>query len=450
MPRPRVLSGVQPTGALHLGNWLGAIRNWVALQESHDTYFCVVDLHAITVPHEPARLAEDTLRTAALYLACGIDPQRATVFVQSHVSAHSELAWLLNCVTPLNWLERMIQFKEKAIKQGDQVSVGLLDYPVLMAADILLYDADLVPVGEDQKQHLELARDIAQQRINARFAPRDGAGEPIPLLQVPKPLILQQGARVMSLTDGTAKMSKSDPNEGSRINLLDPPELISKKIKRAKTDPTMGLEFGNPERPEADNLLGLYALLAGRSREQAADECGSMACGPCRSATCNGASSPERSKPCCEMARPGPLRWPRQPSSGCAGPWDSCPPAERTRRSRPAAHGSRYTTLPRSSLPTSSSWAWSNRSISWRTSGLSTPAGSSSSNRASLRLKPAAPLRRASCTNCLSTERLGLSGNQLALAWSTSSGINSRSTSCPTKQRPKVSSQRVPLRGLRL
>lgn len=193
MPRPRVLSGVQPTGALHLGNWLGAIRNWVALQDSHDPYFCVVDLHAITVPHDPARLAEDTLTTAALYLACGIDPQRSTVFVQSHVSAHSELAWLLNCVTPLNWLERMIQFKEKAIKQGDQVSVGLLDYPVLMAADILLYDADLVPVGEDQKQHLELARDIAQQRINARFAPRDAAGEPIPVLKVPEPLILKIG-----------------------------------------------------------------------------------------------------------------------------------------------------------------------------------------------------------------------------------------------------------------
>jgi tryptophanyl-tRNA synthetase len=160
--------------------------------------------------------------------------QRATVFVQSHVAAHSELAWLLNCVTPLNWLERMIQFKEKAIKQGDQVSVGLLDYPVLMAADILLYDADLVPVGEDQKQHLELARDIAQQRINARFAPRDAAGEPIPVLKVPEPLILKEGARVMSLTDGTAKMSKSDPNEGSRISLLDPPELITKKIKRAR------------------------------------------------------------------------------------------------------------------------------------------------------------------------------------------------------------------------
>ena len=279
MTRPRVLSGVQPTGSLHLGNWLGAIRNWVGLQESHDTFFCVVDLHAITVPHDPGRLAEDTLSTAALYLACGIDPARSTVFVQSQVSAHSELCWLLNCVTPLNWLERMIQFKEKAIKQGDQVSVGLLDYPVLMAADILLYDADLVPVGEDQKQHLELARDIAQQRINARFAPKDAGGEPIAVLKVPEPLILQEGARVMSLTDGTSKMSKSDPNEGSRINLLDPPELITRKIKRAKTDPTMGLEFGNPGRPEADNLLGLYALLSGKGREAAAAECAAMGWG---------------------------------------------------------------------------------------------------------------------------------------------------------------------------
>ena len=279
MARPRVLSGVQPTGALHLGNWLGAIRNWVDLQSSHDTFFCVVDLHAITVPHQPAQLAEDTLSTAALYLACGIDPDRSTVFVQSHVSAHCELAWLLNCVTPLNWLERMIQFKEKAIKQGDQVSVGLLDYPVLMAADILLYDADLVPVGEDQKQHLELARDIAQQRINARFAKRNPDGEVIPVLKVPEPLILREGARVMSLTDGSSKMSKSDPNEGSRISLLDPPELVVKKIKRAKTDPTMGLEFGNPERPEADNLLGLYALLAGKSRSQAAEQCGAMGWG---------------------------------------------------------------------------------------------------------------------------------------------------------------------------
>jgi tryptophanyl-tRNA synthetase len=195
------------------------------------------------------------------------------------VPAHSELCWLLNCVTPLNWLERMIQFKEKALKQGDQVSVGLLDYPVLMAADILLYDADLVPVGEDQKQHLELARDIAQQRINARFGPKDADGEPIPVLKVPEPLILKEGARVMSLTDGRSKMSKSDPNEGSRINLLDAPELITKKVKRAKTDPTMGLEFGNPERPETDNLLGLYALLSGKGREATASECGSMGWG---------------------------------------------------------------------------------------------------------------------------------------------------------------------------
>jgi tryptophanyl-tRNA synthetase len=275
MSRPRVLSGVQPTGSLHLGNWLGAIRNWVSLQDTHDTFFCVVDLHAITVPHDPPSLAEDTLATAALYLACGIDPARSTVFVQSHVPAHSELCWLLNCVTPLNWLERMIQFKEKALKQGDNVSAGLLDYPVLMAADILLYDADLVPVGEDQKQHLELARDIAQQRINARFR---GDGD-TPVLKVPEPLILGEGARVMSLIDGRSKMSKSDPNAGSRIALLDPPALITKKIKRAKTDPVMGLEFGNPERPEADNLLRLYALLSGRQPEAAARECASMGWG---------------------------------------------------------------------------------------------------------------------------------------------------------------------------
>ncbi len=273
-PRPRVLSGVQPTGSLHLGNWLGAIRNWVDLQDTHDPFFCVVDLHAITVPHDPALLAESTRRTAALYLASGIDPSRSSVFVQSQVSAHSELTWLLNCVTPLNWLERMIQFKEKARRQGENVSVGLLDYPVLMAADILLYDADLVPVGEDQKQHLELARDIAQQRINARFAPEES-----PLLKVPEPLILAAGARVMSLTDGRSKMSKSDPNEASRIQLLDPPELIVRKIKRAKTDPQRGLEFGNAERPEADNLLGLYALLSGSSREAVSRECAAMGWG---------------------------------------------------------------------------------------------------------------------------------------------------------------------------
>ena len=274
MGRQRVLSGVQPTGALHLGNWLGAIRNWVALQHRHDTFFCVVDLHAITVPHDPALLARQTRQTAALYLACGIDPQRATVFVQSHVPAHSELCWLLNCITPLNWLERMIQFKEKANKQGSQTSVGLLDYPVLMAADILLYNAHLVPVGEDQKQHLELARNIAQQRLNGQFA---APGETI--LNVPEPLIVPEGARVMSLTDGRNKMSKSDPNDNSRINLLDPPELVRKKIRRAKTDAAMGLTFDDPQRPEAGNLLALYGLLSGRNRAAAAAECGRMGWG---------------------------------------------------------------------------------------------------------------------------------------------------------------------------
>ena len=229
MGRKRVLSGVQPTGTLHLGNWLGAIRNWVDLQHQHDTFFCVVDLHAITVPHDPALLARQTRQTAALYMACGIDPQQATVFVQSHVPAHSELCWLLNCITPLNWLERMIQFKEKASKQGSQASVGLLDYPVLMAADILLYNADLVPVGEDQKQHLELARNIAQQRLNGRFAPR---GQTV--LNVPEPLIFPEGARVMSLTDGRNKMSKSDPNDNSRINLLDTPSWCAKRSSGPK------------------------------------------------------------------------------------------------------------------------------------------------------------------------------------------------------------------------
>ncbi|CAI8173783.1 MAG: tryptophan--tRNA ligase [Prochlorococcus sp.] len=274
MGLPRVLSGVQPTGALHLGNWLGAIRNWVELQSSHDTFVCVVDLHAITVPHDPKQLAHDTLSTAALYVACGMDPEHCSIFVQSQVKAHSELCWLLNCVTPLNWLERMIQFKEKAVKQGDNVSVGLLDYPVLMAADILLYDADLVPVGEDQKQHLELARDIAQQRINANFGSKEE-----PVLKVPKPLILKEGARVMSLNDGRSKMSKSDPNEGSRITLLDPPELITKKIKRAKTDPQIGLEFGNPDRPEAENLLSIYSILSKQSRDVVAAECAEMGWG---------------------------------------------------------------------------------------------------------------------------------------------------------------------------
>ena len=270
----RVLSGVQPTGELHLGNYLGAIKNWAELQNKHDTYFCVVDLHALTVPHDPAILSENTLSTAALYIACGIDPDKCSIFIQSQIAAHSELCWLLNCVTPLNWMERMIQFKEKSVKQGENVSIGLLDYPVLMAADILLYEADLVPVGEDQKQHLELARDIAQNRINSRFGSKEN-----PILKVPHPLIVEEGAKIMSLTDGNNKMSKSDPNENSRITLLDSPELITKKIKRAKTDTTIGLEFDNHSRPEANNLLTLYGILSGLGKEAVANECESMGWG---------------------------------------------------------------------------------------------------------------------------------------------------------------------------
>ncbi|MCG8362575.1 MAG: tryptophan--tRNA ligase [Pseudanabaenales cyanobacterium] len=273
MGKQRILSGIQTTGALHLGNYLGAIRNWVELQKEYDNFLFMADLHAITVPHDPAKLAENTFKVAATYIACGIDPERSTIFVQSHISAHSELAWLLNCITPLNWLERMIQFKEKSIKQGENVSIGLLDYPVLQAADILLYEPDQVPVGEDQKQHLELTRDIAT-RLNFQYG-----AEESPILKIPEPLIRAEGARVMSLTDGSRKMSKSDPSEMSRIELLDPPEVIQKKIKRCKTDPIRGLTFDDPERPECNNLLGLYTLLSNQSKESVAAACRDMGWG---------------------------------------------------------------------------------------------------------------------------------------------------------------------------
>ncbi len=272
MASPRVLSGIQSTGNLHLGNYLGAIHNWVEGQSQYENYLFVADLHSITVPHDPATLAANTHTLAALYLACGLDLNYSTIFVQSHVPAHSELTWLLNCITPLNWLEDMIQFKEKAIKQGENVSVGLLDYPVLMASDILLYQPDKVPVGEDQKQHLEITRDIAA-RFNYQFARSN------PVLKLPEPLIRKEGARVMSLTDGTRKMSKSDPSELSRINLLDTPEEIKQKIKRCKTDPIRGLTFDDPERPECNNLLTLYMLLSGKTKQEVADECRDMGWG---------------------------------------------------------------------------------------------------------------------------------------------------------------------------
>jgi tryptophanyl-tRNA synthetase len=270
--KKRVLSGVQPTGNLHLGNYLGAIDQWVSNQDLYDNYFCVVDLHAITVPHDPEQLRINTFKSAATYLAAGIDPVKSKIFIQSHVKAHSELTWLLNCVTPINWLERMIQFKEKASSQGDSVGVGLFGYPVLMAADILLYQTDLVPVGEDQRQHLELARDICR-RFNDLFckstsSEKDSSSPPRGVLKEPQALFATRGARVMSLTDGRAKMSKSAANDASRINLLDPPEEIAKKIKRCKTDPVVGLEWDNPDRPESANLLTIYQAVTGKTREE--------------------------------------------------------------------------------------------------------------------------------------------------------------------------------------
>ena len=260
--RKRVLSGVQPTGSLHLGNYLGAIKQWVDIQSNYDSFFCVVDLHAITAPHDPIKLSEETRRSAAVYIACGIDPSVSKIFVQSHVSAHAELTWLLNCITPMNWLENMIQYKEKAIKQGDNVGVGLFDYPVLMASDILLYQTDLVPVGEDQRQHLELTRDVLR-RFNNKFCKKG-----LPPMRQPSALIQKEGARIMSLQDGLSKMSKSAESDLSRINLMDPPELIAMKIRKCKTDSVTGIEWNNPDRPEATNLLNIFKAVTGKSSEE--------------------------------------------------------------------------------------------------------------------------------------------------------------------------------------
>ncbi|HEX5453301.1 MAG TPA: tryptophan--tRNA ligase [Stellaceae bacterium] len=260
----RIFSGVQPTGNLHLGNYLGAIRNWVALQHDYECIFCIVDLHALTLPQEPDELRGATREVAAAYIAAGIDPGKCIIFNQSMVPAHAELAWLLGCLTPLGWLNRMTQFKEKAGKQRDMAGLGLYAYPVLMAADILAYKATHVPVGEDQKQHLELARDIAGA-FNRRYE-RD-------FFPLPEPQIFGAATRVMSLRDGTRKMSKSDSSDFSRINMTDDADTVALKIRRAKTDPEplphtiAGLEA----RPEADNLVGIYAALAGLSREAALD-----------------------------------------------------------------------------------------------------------------------------------------------------------------------------------
>ncbi len=258
----RILSGMQPTNQLHLGNYLGALKNWVALQDKAETLFCVVDLHAITVPQDPALLTQSTREIAAAYIAAGIDTNKSAIFVQSQVSAHAELGWILSCLTPMGWLNRMTQFKEKAGKDREGAPLGLYSYPVLMAADILTYKATHVPVGEDQKQHLELARDIAGA-FNRRYG--------VDFFPLPEPQILGEATRVMSLRDGTKKMSKSDLSDMSRINMTDTAEIIAQKIRKAKTDPDA--LPSNPDelaaRPEADNLLTLYAALTDTTKRAA-------------------------------------------------------------------------------------------------------------------------------------------------------------------------------------
>jgi len=259
--KPLVFSGIQPTGNLHLGNYLGAIRNWIGLQAQHECMFCVVDLHALTGDFlEPALLKVATRRVAAAYIASGIDPAKSIIFNQSQVPAHAELAWIFNCVARVGWLNRMTQFKDKAGKDREKASAGLYVYPNLMAADVLLYKATHVPVGEDQKQHLELMRDIAQKFNNDYSAPD--------FFPLPEPLIMGPATRVMSLRDGTAKMSKSDPSEASRILLSDPPERIVEKIRKARTDPAPLPDSveGLTGRAEADNLVSIYAALSGETK----------------------------------------------------------------------------------------------------------------------------------------------------------------------------------------
>jgi tryptophanyl-tRNA synthetase len=255
----RVFSGVQPSGELHIGNYLGAIRRWVIEQDQKENYFCIVNMHSITVPQDPDVLRRNTRELAALYIACGLDPQKSTLFVQSHVSAHAECTWILNCVTPVGWLERMTQYKTKAAQQ-ESVLTGLLDYPVLMASDILLYSADEVPVGEDQKQHVELTRDIAL-RFNRIY------GE---TLVVPEPIIPETGARIMGLNDPTRKMSKSETNiRGHAVRLTDSPDEIRWTLKRAVTDTGREIVFSDaPEKAGVNNLLEIYQLLTGQSRPE--------------------------------------------------------------------------------------------------------------------------------------------------------------------------------------
>lgn len=253
----RIFSGAQPTGNIHLGNYLGALRNWVTLQHEYESFFCIVNLHAVTIPQDPQTLTAKTRELARLYLAAGIDPQVSTIFVQSDVTEHAELAWILNCITRMSELDRMTQFKEKGRTQRENTSVGLFDYPVLMAADVLLYQTDLVPVGEDQKQHLELTRDVAI-RFNRDY------GE---TFRIPEPFIPKVGARIMALDDPTKKMSKSDESPQGSILMLDDADAIRRKFKRAVTDSGTDIRF-DESRPALMNLLTIYQLLTGKGREE--------------------------------------------------------------------------------------------------------------------------------------------------------------------------------------
>jgi tryptophanyl-tRNA synthetase len=274
--KEKVFSGVQPTGNLHLGNYLGAITKFVALQNHYDCIYCVVDLHAITVWQDPQELPRAIREVTAAFLACGIDPKKHIVFNQSQVAEHAELAWVFNCVARLGWLNRMTQFKEKAGKDRENASVGLYAYPNLMAADILVYRATHVPVGEDQKQHLELSRDIAQKFNNDYAASIRAHGYGEAFFPLPEPLIQGPATRVMSLRDGTKKMSKSDASDQSRINLTDDADAISHKVRRARTDPDPlpQEEKGLASRPEADNLVGIYAALADKTKAAVLQEFG--------------------------------------------------------------------------------------------------------------------------------------------------------------------------------
>ena len=276
----RILSGMQPTGGLHLGNYLGALKGWIDLQNSGaQCLYCIVDLHALTVAHNTDGLSDNVRSAAAAYIASGVDPEKSAVFAQSSVPAHAELCWIFQCVARLGWLERMTQFKDKAGKDAERASVGLFTYPVLQAADILCYKATHVPVGEDQKQHLELSRDIA-----ARFNRDLAKGKPV--LPLPEPVVQKSGGRIMSLKDGLTKMSKSDPSDNARINLHDDADTIARKVRRAKTDADAlpSEETGLKNRPEAYNLVGIYAALAGIDIAKVLNRFGGQGFGPFKAA----------------------------------------------------------------------------------------------------------------------------------------------------------------------